>query len=136
MNDLSKEWKVDTMNLLRLLLEGNPKGTILSQPVRLFQNLLKQLVERGLELNDSKLNEIMQKLCLIEPGGTMKRKINKSTNKCEFYCDRCDKKISYENETLKQIYVKTNNKNSKKMWDLCDRCFSLFERNITKREHK
>lgn len=65
-NDLSKSWKVDTPNLLRLLVEDNPKGTILRQPVKIFQNLLIELAERALQINDKKLNEILLKLNLIE----------------------------------------------------------------------
>lgn len=65
-NDLSNEWKVDTANLLRLLVEENPKGSVLKQPVRLFQSLLIQLAERALQINDKELNEILLKLCLIE----------------------------------------------------------------------
>lgn len=67
-NDLSNEWKVDTANLLRLLVEENPKGSVLRQPVRLFQSLLIQLAERAIQINDKELNEILLKLCLIEPG--------------------------------------------------------------------
>lgn len=69
-NDLSNEWKVDTANLLKLLVEENPKGSVLKQPVRLFQSLLIQLAERALQINDKELNEILLKLCLIEPGET------------------------------------------------------------------
>ncbi len=68
-NDLSDNWKVDTPNLLKLLVEDNPKGTVLKTPVRLFQNLLIQLAERALEINDTKLNEILIKLNLIEKRG-------------------------------------------------------------------
>ena len=67
-NDLSNEWKVDTANLLKLLVEENPKGSILKQPVRLFQSLLIQLAERAIQINDKELNEILLKLCLIKPG--------------------------------------------------------------------
>lgn len=69
-NDLSNEWKVDTANLLRLLVEENPQGSILKQPVRLFQSLLIQLAERAIQINDKELNEILLKLCLIEPEET------------------------------------------------------------------
>ena len=65
-NDLSNNWKVDTPALLKLLVEENPKGTILKSPVRLFQSLLIQLAERALEINDEKLNEILIRLNLIE----------------------------------------------------------------------
>lgn len=65
-NDLSNEWKVDTANLLKLLIEQNPNGSVLVRPVQVFQNLLIKLTERALEINDKELNEILQKMCLIE----------------------------------------------------------------------
>lgn len=67
--DLTNEWKVDTANLLRLLLEDNPKGGVLYHPVRIFQGLLAKLAERAIQINDKELNDILLRLCLIEPGG-------------------------------------------------------------------
>ncbi len=65
-NDLSDEWKVDTANLLKLLIEQNPNGSVLVRPVQVFQNLLIKLTERALQINDKELNKILQKLCLVE----------------------------------------------------------------------
>ena len=64
--DLSENWKVNTPELLRLLVEDNPKGTVLRSPVRIFQSLLIQLTERALAINDKELNAILLKLNLIE----------------------------------------------------------------------
>lgn len=69
MNDLTNEWKVDTGNLLKLLLEQNPNGSVLVRPVQVLQHLLIKLAERALEINDKELNEILQRLCLIEVEG-------------------------------------------------------------------
>lgn len=65
-NDLTNEWKVDTANLLKLLLEQNLQGSILVRPVQVFQDLLIKLTERALEINDKELNNILQRLCLVE----------------------------------------------------------------------
>lgn len=65
-NDLSKNWKVNTPELLKLLVEDNPKGTVLNSPVRIFQSLLIKLAERALIINDKELNEILLRLNLIE----------------------------------------------------------------------
>lgn len=65
-NDLTNEWKVDTANLLRLLLEQNPQGSVLVRPVQVFRDLLIKLTERALEINDKELNKILQRLCLVE----------------------------------------------------------------------
>lgn len=64
--DLSKNWKVNTPELLKLLVEENPKGTVLKSPVRIFQSLLIELAERALIINDKELNEILLRLNLIE----------------------------------------------------------------------
>lgn len=63
---LSEYWKVNTPELLKLLLEDNPKGTVLRSPVIIFQSLLIKLVERALVIKDKELNEILLKLNLIE----------------------------------------------------------------------
>ncbi len=64
--DLSSNWKVNTPQLLKLLIEQSPNGTVLYQPVRIFKNLLIKLAERALEINDKELNEILLRLNLIE----------------------------------------------------------------------
>lgn len=66
LSNLTDEWKVDTANLLRLLLEQNPQGSILVRPVQILQDLLIKLTERALEINDSELNKILQRMCLVE----------------------------------------------------------------------
>lgn len=66
LSDLANEWKVNTPELLKLLIEDNPKGTVLIRPVQIFQKLLIELTERALEINDPELNKILQKMCLIE----------------------------------------------------------------------
>ena len=68
-NDLSNEWKVDTANLLKLLVEENPKGSVLKQPVRLFQSLLIQLAERAIQINDKELNEFFSEITHIYKAG-------------------------------------------------------------------
>ena len=56
---LTENWKVNTPELLKLLVEDNPKG-------RIFQNLLIKLTERALVINDKELNDILLSLNLIE----------------------------------------------------------------------
>lgn len=63
---LTENWKVNTPELLKLLVEDNPKGTVLRSPVRIFQSLLIKLTERALVINDKELNDILLSLNLIE----------------------------------------------------------------------
>ena len=62
----------------------------------------------------------------------MKTLIDKSTNKYKYNCDRCNKEISFKDNTLKQVYIKYKANKSKKLCDLCDRCYKALERGIYK----
>ena len=60
----------------------------------------------------------------------MKILADKAKKKYKYYCDRCNKEISFEDNTLKQIHVKYKTKTSKKVCDLCDRCYKSFIRGV------
>lgn len=53
----------------------------------------------------------------------MKELANKSKNTYKYYCDVCNKEISFNKNTMFQIIVKTGERSSKKIMDLCERCF-------------
>lgn len=50
-----------------------------------------------------------------------------------YNCDRCGKEISFKENTMFQIYIKQDNRNSKKFCDLCDRCYRSLQRGIRKK---
>lgn len=63
-NDSGKlYWRVNTTRLLREVM-NNPTTSILHIPINIFQNLLKQVAERAIEINDYKLNRLMMMLQL------------------------------------------------------------------------
>ena len=55
---------------------------------------------------------------------------NRSKNQYSYYCDMCGKKVSYEDDTLYQLHTKTKPNKSKKLCELCDRCFKRLTRAI------
>lgn len=60
------QWMVDTPALLKEMVEGNPSGGALVQPVNIFKSLLGQVAARAIELDDPKMNELMLRLALYE----------------------------------------------------------------------
>lgn len=57
---------------------------------------------------------------------------DRSRNKYRFFCDRCNKEISFDNCTLHQLIDKYGERTSKKRYDLCDRCLKLLDHSIKK----
>jgi hypothetical protein len=60
------KWRVDTPALLKEMVDGNPSGGILVQPVNIFRQILTSLAERAIELDDPALNVLMLRLALYE----------------------------------------------------------------------
>lgn len=58
-------WKVYTPGLLNEVL-SNPGAGILSQPMRIFADLLGQVAARAIELDDPQLNLLMMRLALYD----------------------------------------------------------------------
>lgn len=57
---------------------------------------------------------------------------DRSRNKYRFFCDRCNKEISFDNGTLHQLIDKYGERTSNKRYDLCDRCLKLLDHSIKK----
>ena len=60
----------------------------------------------------------------------MKSIKDKSKNQYKYNCDRCGKEISYKDNTLKQVHIKYKENRTKKMCDLCNRCYKSLYRGI------
>ena len=58
----------------------------------------------------------------------MKTLADKSKNKYKYFCDRCNKEISFKNNTLHQLSDKYSEKHSRKAYDLCDKCMRLLDK--------
>ena len=52
--------------------------------------------------------------------------------KYKYYCDRCQKEISYKEKTLRKITVQYDKNKSKKSCDLCDKCYKAFLKGVFK----
>jgi hypothetical protein len=59
-------WKVNTVSLLKEMVENNDKMGIFKHPVNIFGEILGEVAERAKELNDPKLNVLMCRLALYE----------------------------------------------------------------------
>lgn len=57
----------------------------------------------------------------------MKKIVDRSKNKYTYFCDRCNKEISFKDNTLHQIIDKYTDRNNKKKYDLCDRCMKMLD---------
>lgn len=57
----------------------------------------------------------------------MKTIADRSKNKYKYFCDRCNKEISFKNKTLHQLTDKYAERKSKRIYDLCDRCMKILE---------
>lgn len=55
----------------------------------------------------------------------MKKQITKKTGDVEYYCDRCNKKISYKENTLNKLYIESE---YNKKYKLCDRCLRSLKK--------
>lgn len=62
----------------------------------------------------------------------MKILVNKSKNEYKYYCDICNKEISFEDKTRHTLSDKFEKNKSEKFCDLCSECFKVFERKIKK----
>lgn len=60
----------------------------------------------------------------------MKKQITKKTGDVEYFCDRCNKKISYKEKTLNKLYIESEYNKKYKLCDLCDRCLRSLEKGI------
>ena len=61
---------------------------------------------------------------------------NRSKNQYSYYCDMCGKKVSYKDDNLFQLHVKTKPNKSKKVCELCDSCYKRICRAIAKERRK
>lgn len=64
----------------------------------------------------------------------MKTLINEYKKIYKYNCDRCNKEISFNDNTLRQVYIKFNTNKSKKICDLCDKCYRAFYRATFKKK--
>lgn len=51
-----------------------------------------------------------------------------------YHCDRCGREISYKENTLKQVHIKYSDRHSKKLCDLCERCYRSLYRGVFKKK--
>ena len=58
-------WKVHTPGLLKEIL-NNPGTGILTQPLRIFSDILAEVAQRAIELKDRELMALMCRLALFE----------------------------------------------------------------------
>lgn len=56
--------------------------------------------------------------------------------KYKYNCDRCGKEISYREKTLKQVHIKFSDRHSKKLCDLCDKCYKSLVRGVFKKKEE
>jgi len=64
--NISNGWKVNTVSLLKEILNNNPGMGTMSQPIQIFANILYEVATRANELQDPKLTALMCRLCLFE----------------------------------------------------------------------
>lgn len=60
------QWKVQTAQLLKELVESNPTAWILRIPVLVLRRLMIQVAERAIVIDDPELNILMLRLGLYE----------------------------------------------------------------------
>jgi hypothetical protein len=67
-NDLDYivQWRVNTVAMLKEMVENNPQMGIFKQPVNILGRVLGEVANRAIELNDPKLNQLMCRLALYE----------------------------------------------------------------------
>lgn len=63
----------------------------------------------------------------------MKELVDPAKKKYKYNCDRCNKEISFENKTLFQLIVKYKSNKSKKIFDLCNRCYRAVVKALNKK---
>ena len=71
-NKLKLEWRVDTVSLIKQLLEDSnisASNGVFVKPVNIFLTILSQVANRAIELDDPTLNVLMLRLSLydVEP---------------------------------------------------------------------
>jgi hypothetical protein len=64
-NMATLEWKVNTPQLLKEILQNN-NMVVLNQPLQIFANILGEVATRASQLNDPELNALMARLALYE----------------------------------------------------------------------
>lgn len=60
------QWRVNTGQLLREMVENNPTAWTLRQPVNILIGILESVARRAIELDDPALNILMLRLALYE----------------------------------------------------------------------
>lgn len=60
------DWKVNTPELLKEIIENNDELGILRSPIMIFKSLLAEVANRAIEINDLELNKLMLRLSLYE----------------------------------------------------------------------
>jgi hypothetical protein len=60
------EWRVNTPGLLAEMVQGNPAGWALVQPVNILRNILSEVAARAIELDDPALHILMLRLSLYD----------------------------------------------------------------------
>ncbi|WP_454287222.1 hypothetical protein [Rhizobium arsenicireducens] len=60
------QWRVQLPQLLHEMVECNPSGGILTQPVNILMGILARVAERAIELDDPALNILMLRLALYD----------------------------------------------------------------------
>lgn len=61
---------------------------------------------------------------------------DKSKRKFIYKCDMCGKVVSYKQDTLFQLHVKTKENKTKKVCELCDSCYKKICRAIARERKK
>ena len=62
-DDAGIAWRVHTANLLAEIT-NNPTAWVLRSPLLIFDDLLRQVAKRAIEINDPELNKLMLRLTL------------------------------------------------------------------------
>jgi hypothetical protein len=63
---MTLQWKVQTAQLIREIIEHNSNMWILRMPLLIFRRLLVQVAERAIAIDDPELNILMLRLGLYE----------------------------------------------------------------------
>lgn len=50
------------------------------------------------------------------------------TGKYRYYCDKCEKEISFQRKTIKQVCIKYPDKRAVKSFKLCDLCNKCYKK--------
>lgn len=78
-------WKVNTVGLLKEILNNNPNMAILAHPLQIFSNLLAEVADRVKELNDPRLMALMCRLALFEESDPYSKSYDKEMTEQTIY---------------------------------------------------